>query len=188
MPPENVESLSFEEVYSQHGKKILNLALRLTGNETDARDLTQEVFIKVYENLDSFNQQSDIYTWIYRIAVNHTLNHLKKIRRTRWLHILDENIMDVLSDKQVDPAFIPNSASHSPHQLMENAERDRIVKDAVDSLPPKYQIPFILYRFEELSYQEIASALSLSLSAVEARIHRAKKQLIKKLEPWLKDL
>jgi RNA polymerase sigma-70 factor, ECF subfamily len=179
---------TFEELYREHGKKILNLAQRMTGNEDDARDLTQEIFIKVYESLASFEGKSNIYTWIYRIAVNHIFNHLSKMRRTRWLNVLNENIMDALREEQVDPLYPVNSGEMPPDLQMEKREREKIVRQMIDSLHPKYRVPFLLFRYEELSYEEIASTLNLSLSAVEARIHRAKKQLVEKMKPWLKDL
>jgi RNA polymerase sigma-70 factor, ECF subfamily len=179
---------TFEELYRDYGKKILNLALRMTGDEDDARDLTQEIFIKVYENLGKFEEKSQIYTWIYRIAVNHIFNHLKKIKRTRWLNVLNENILDVLREDQVDPGYLTDSGIMAPDQLLEKREREKIVREMIDSLAPKYRVPFVLFRYEEQSYEEIASTLNLSLSAVEARIHRAKKQLMEKMKPWVKDL
>jgi RNA polymerase sigma-70 factor, ECF subfamily len=179
---------TFEELYRDYGKKILNLALRMTGDEDDARDLTQEIFIKVYENIDTFEEKSHVYTWIYRIAVNHIFNHLKKIRRTRWLNIMNENIMEALHEDQIDPGYLADSGEKSPDRLLEKHERETIVREMVESLHPKYRVPFLLFRYEELSYEEIATTLNLSLSAVEARIHRAKKQLMEKMKPWLKDL
>jgi len=176
---------SFESIYADYGEKIINLAFRLSGNRETARDLTQEIFLKVYENLDSFEGKSHIYTWIYRIAVNHIYNYLKKERRYRWLDLLDKNISDSLHENQIDPAYRASNPSAPPDGAMQTSQRAEIVWKTVQTLPAKYRVPLILHHYEELSYKEIADALGLSLSAVEARIHRAKKQLIKKLEPWL---
>ena len=76
----------------------------------------------------------------------------------------------------------------SPAQILEDEERNKMVKSFVDGLPPKYRVPFTLFKYEGMSYKEIAESLEISLSAVETRIHRARKQLVTKLEPWLKHL
>lgn len=178
---------AFAELYRDHSRRILTFIYHLVLNEETARDLTQEVFIKVYENLGRFRGDSQIYTWVHRIARNHTLNFLKREKRRRLLGFLDRNFLDVLRDDE-DEVEIPAVLSSSPDAMLEQNERDRIVRDALESLPPQYRIPFLFHRFEEMSYQEIATALDVSLSAVETRIHRAKKMLIGKLEPWMKDL
>ena len=176
---------SFEEIYKLYGERVLNIVYRFTKREDVARDLTQDVFMKIFQNLETFRMQSQVYTWIYKITVNHVLNHLKRERRHRWVSLMDENITDLLYTEEARSRFRDQSAIPSPHELMEKSEREKIVSSAVESLPVKYRVPFVLYRYEEMSYREIADAMSLSLSAVEARIHRAKKQLIGKLEPWL---
>ena len=176
---------SFESIYEAYGDKIINLAFRLSGNRETARDLTQEIFLKVYENLATFEGKSHIYTWIYRIAVNHIYNFLKKERRYKWLDLLDKSVGDSLRENQVDPGFRTTNPSPSPESRLQTSERAEIVWKMIQTLATKYRVPLVLHHYEELSYKEIAQTMGISLSAVEARIHRAKKQLIKKLEPWL---
>lgn len=161
---------------------------RLVLNEDVARDLTQEVFIKVYENLSSFREESQVYTWIHRIALNHTLNFLKKEKRRKYFALLDKDFIDLFRGEETEATHLPESSPATPDQIVENEERQRIIQSALAELPAKYRVPFSLHRFEEMSYQEIAESLNISLGAVEARIHRAKKMFIKSLEPWLKDL
>lgn len=182
--------LSFEELYSLHGKRVLTLAFRFTRDEEIARDLTQEIFLKVYQNMGTFREESSAYTWIHRIAVNHILNYLKRERRSRWTRVLERSVSDAFSDEFREERKSPDSdpSSPTPLALMETKERQQIVNSALDSLDEKYRVPFVLYRYEEMSYLEIAEAMNLSLSAVEARIHRAKKQLILKLKPWLQHI
>jgi RNA polymerase sigma-70 factor (ECF subfamily) len=175
----------FEEIYETYAARVLNLAYRLTGDEETARDLTQDVFVRVYEHLDSFEQRSEIFTWIYRIAVNHVTNHLKKEKRRRLLGLLDRRIPDVLSEPGGDPAFDAPSPDPSAQKKLEDAERARVVWDAVRALPAEYRVPLVLYHYDGMSYKDIAETMGLSLSAVETRIHRAKKKLIPALEPWL---
>ncbi|HEV8537846.1 MAG TPA: sigma-70 family RNA polymerase sigma factor, partial [Bacteroidota bacterium] len=96
-----------------------------------------------------------------------------------------QKVSSLLHEKAAQSSTGDRPDAMTPHQMMERTERDTIVRNAVEALAPKYRIPFVLFRFEEMSYQQIAESMNLSLSAVEARIHRAKKQLIKKLEPFL---
>ncbi|HAL55558.1 MAG TPA: RNA polymerase subunit sigma-24 [Bacteroidetes bacterium] len=181
-------SPSFSEIYAAHAGRILNFIFHLVQNEEAARDLTQEVFIKVFENLAGFREQSQVYTWIHRIALNHTLNFLKSEKRRKLRTLLEMDFVDLFREKESEPKALAAPSSEAPDELLERRDRQQIVQAALASLPASHRIPFLLYRYEEMSHQEIANALGISLSAVETRIHRAKKLLIKKLEPWLEDL
>jgi RNA polymerase sigma-70 factor (ECF subfamily) len=185
---DNQEPLVFEDIYETYGERVLNLAFRFTGNEETARDLTQDIFLKVYRNLDRFEHKSHIYTWIYRIAINHITNFIKKERRHRWVSLMDEKVADLVRGDKIDPKFWGGAAVPTTDRTLESAERANIVWSAIQTLPPKYRIPLVLHHYEGKSYKDIAAIMELSLSAVEARIHRAKKQLIKKIEPWLEHL
>lgn len=177
---------TFEEIYQEHAERTLNLLYRFTSREQVARDLLQDVFIKVYENMGSFEKRSQIYTWIYRIAVNHAINYVRRERRTVWFSLLDETVGDLLKREKVEVSGLGGGDVLRPDEVLERSEADQLAKRAVDALPVKYRIPFVLFKDEQLSYSEISAVLDLSLSAVESRIHRARKILIKKLSPVLK--
>jgi RNA polymerase sigma-70 factor (ECF subfamily) len=179
---------SFEAIYERYGTRVLNLAYRMVGNEETARDLAQEVWIKVFERLDTFESRAEVFTWIYRITVNHALNHMKRERRVRWLDVLDRSVGEVLREESADPAFVEGAESPPADTVMEADERARHLWRAIQSLDPKYRVPLVLFHYEEQSYKQIADALELSMAAVEARIHRARKQLAKKLGPLLDQL
>ena len=185
---ENSTALSFDEIYEENAKKVLNLAYRMTSSEETARDLTQEIFIKVYKNLASFKGDSNVYTWIYRIALNHIMNYLKKEKRYKFFSIMDKNVTEILNEDMLEPGFAENVSISKPDKIMEKSEREQIINSIIDSLSAKYKVPFILFKYEGLSYKEISEQMNLSISAVEARIHRAKNKIIEKLKPWLKDL
>lgn len=185
---DKADPLTFDEVYAKYADRVLNLLFRFTANEELARDLTQEVFIKVYENLEGFEHRSQIYSWIYRIAVNHATNHLKKERRNRWVNLLDKKISDVIREDDIDPAFWGRSTATESDRDLEREQRARIVWAAVQSLSPKYRVPLVLSLYEGLSYKDIAAAMEISMATVESRIYRAKKQLVKKLKPWVEEI
>jgi RNA polymerase sigma-70 factor, ECF subfamily len=177
---------SFEEIYREYAERTLSLLYRFTSREPVARDLLQDVFIKVYENMGSFERRSQIYTWIYRIAVNHAINYMKRERRTLWFNLLDETVGDLLKQERIEMSGLGGGDVLRPDEVLERSEADELVRRAVDSLPVKYKVPFVLFKDEHMGYTEIANVLEISLSAVESRIHRARKMLIKKLSPLFK--
>ncbi|MCK5572437.1 MAG: sigma-70 family RNA polymerase sigma factor [Bacteroidetes bacterium] len=184
---ETESQASLDSVYRRYGERILNLAYRMTSDEETARDLTHDVFLKVHESMDRFEGDSHIYTWIYRIAVNHILNHLRRARRAKWIRLLDENVADLVKqDKPVVNGDVGDSEDIV--QAIEHHERSKVLWSAVQSLPPKFRMPLVLFFYEDLTHQEIAEVMNLSLSAVETRIHRAKKALFGKIQPYLSDL
>jgi len=180
--------MTFDEIYEKYSGRILNLAYRMTGQEETARDLTQDVFIKAYQNLEKFRGDSQVYTWLYRIATNHVLNYLKKSQRMKWLNLLDKPLGEAIKEEQIAPTFWGSAGAPRPDRQLEKSEREKLIWQIVQSLPVKYRVPLILYRYEDMSYQEIAETMQLSMSAVETRLHRAKKELVKRLEPYLDEL
>ena len=185
--PDN-ELPSFETLYRLYGERVLNVVFRMTGNEEVARDLAQDVWLRVYRNLGRFEARADIFTWIYRIAVNLTLNHLKKEKRRRWVDLLDQSIGDVLSEESVDPAASLPARTERQDRALEKDQLARHLWRAVQDLDPMYRVPIVLFHYENQSYQQIADALGLSMPAVQARIFRARKQLAKNLGPLLEEL
>ena len=178
---------AFTELIELYSERIYNLGLRILRRPDDAADVLQETFIKVYEKIDTFDGRADFFTWLYRIATNHIFNFLKKERRRKWLNLMDKPLSEVLQEDQIDPLFWSRSAPQ-PDRQMEKSEREKRVWQSIQQLSPKYRVPLVLNRYEDMSYQEIAETMQLSLSAVESRIHRAKKELVKLLEPYIKDL
>lgn len=165
-------AMTFDEIYNLYGKKVLNLAYRLTGNEELAKDLTQDIFVKIFQNLEGFQNKSQLYTWIYRITMNHCINHLKRERKRFWLDLLDRRVMDLLNKKQI---YKTDQNNLSPETIIEKGEREKIVLSIINSLPMKYRVPLYLQRYESMSLEEIALILDITVNAVESRIHRAKK-------------
>jgi len=179
---------SFEALYERYGSRVLNLIHRMTGNEEVSRDLAQDVWLRVHGHLDHFEARADVFTWIYRIAVNLTLNHLKREKRRRWIDLLDRSVGEVLSDESEDLVLPPPPTAGRPDRIMENEERARKLWLAVQSLDPKYRVPIVLFHYEDQSYQQIADTMGLSMVAVQARIFRGRKQLAKILGSLLDQL
>ena len=172
---------AFTELMRRYEAKIFRLAQHITQNREDAEDVLQETFLKAYEHLDQFQGNSKFYTWIVRIAVNQALMKLRKRKSDRSVS-LDEGI-----DTGEDTVVREIAAwEESPEERYSREELGEILDSAVQSLAPPYRTVFILRDIEELSTEETAEALELSIPAVKSRLLRARLQLREKLTRFFK--
>jgi len=171
---------AFEELVSRYERKIFRLAHNVTGNHEDAEDVMQEAFLKSYANLDRFQGDSRFYTWLVRITVNEALMKLRK-RRVNVVS-LDEQLE---SEDDVMPREVQDWGP-SPEQRYAQAEMQGILADTIASLEPGFRIVFLLRDVEQLSTEETAELLGLSVPAVKSRLLRARLRLREKLNPYFR--
>src|SRR5580698_1736575 len=167
---------AFSALLRRYDGKIFRLAMNITQNREDAEDVLQEAFLKAYEHLDQFQGNSKFYTWIVRIAVNQALMKLRKRKSDRSVS-LDEGI-DTGEDTVTREIA---TWDENPEQQYTREEVNQILSSAVDSLAPPYRTVFVLRDVEEMSTEETAEALGLSIPAVKSRLLRARLQLREKL-------
>ncbi len=170
------DTQAFSNLLQRYEGKIFRLAQHITQNREDAEDVLQETFLKAYEHLDQFQGNSKFYTWIVRIAVNQALMKLRKRKSDRSVS-LDEGIdtgEDIVAREIAtwDP---------SPEEQYSREELSEILDSAVQSLAPPYRTVFVLRDIDDLSTEETAAALDLSIPAVKSRLLRARLQLRDKL-------
>jgi len=170
------DTVAFAELVRRYEAKIFRLAQHITQNREDAEDVLQETFLKAYEHLDQFQGNSKFYTWIVRIAVNQSLMKLRR-RKTDRSVSLDETI-DTGEDTVVREVA---AWGEDPEQQYTREELGGILDTAIESLEPPYRSVFVLRDIEELSTEETAEALGLSIPAVKSRLLRARLQLREKL-------
>lgn len=164
----------FSNLVNTYRKMVVNTCYGLLHNIEDAEDVAQDVFVEVFRSASGFRGDAKLSTWIYRIAVNRSLNFLRDHKRRRGHKPIDEIVEP--------PQNVTGADSNSdPQSDMENAQRSRIIYAAIDALPENQRIAFTLNKYEDLSYKEISEIMKLSLSSVESLMHRAKKNLQKKL-------
>ena len=175
------DTTAFGELVRRYEGKIFRLAQHVTQNREDAEDVLQETFMKAYEHLDQFKGDSKFYTWIVRIAVNQALMKLRR-RKTDKSVSLDETI-DTGEDMVVREIA---AWGEDPEQQLSREELGGILDSAIQSLEPIYRSVFVLRDIEELSTEETAEALSLSVPAVKSRLLRARLQLREKLTRFFK--
>jgi RNA polymerase sigma-70 factor, ECF subfamily len=167
---------AFSELVNRYERRILRLAKRITQNDEDAEDVLQDAFMKAYENLDRFQGNSKFYTWLVRIAVNEALMKLRKRKSDRTVP-LDEPMETGEETVQREIAVWEGN----PEQKYTQEELHGILEGAIESLAPAYRTVFVLRDVEELSTEETAAALDLSIPAVKSRLLRARLQLREKL-------
>ncbi len=167
---------AFSDLVKHYERRVFRMAKQITQNDDDAEDVLQETFLKAYTHLADFQGNSKFYTWLVRIAVNEALMKLRKRRSDRTVP-LDEPI-DTGEDEMVREIAVWDE---NPEQSYSRDELAQILDEAVQSLKPAYRTVFILRDIEELSIEETAEALDLSISAVKSRLLRARLQLREKL-------
>ena len=172
---------AFKDLVERYESRIFRVAQNITQNVEDAEDVLQETFLKAFEHLNEFQGNSKFYTWITRIAVNESLMKLRKRRwdKTVWL---DEPIEtgDDLVTREI--AVWENN----PEDRYSREELREILAKAIGALPPSYRSVFVLRDMEEMSIEETAEALDLSVPAVKSRLLRARLQLRDKLTAFFK--
>jgi len=172
---------AFEDLVNRYEKKIYRLGLNLTGNPEDAEDMLQETFLKAFEHLSDFREDSRFYTWIVRIAINQGLMKLRKRRGSKEVQIED--------GENDDGEIIPRDFADwrpNPEQELQRTELEDILQNAARSLPMTFRTVFFLRDVEGLSTEETAELLNLSEGAVKARLFRARLRLREELSKILK--
>lgn len=172
------------EIYRDFAPRIYNLARRMLGNENDAQDVTQEVFVQVMRKLPSFRGEAAFPTWLYRVAVNAALAFRRK-RAVREEHRLQSSIEDFCEHgARLTPV---RHWVHEPEQPVLDRETHELIEEAIASLPEGYRDVFVLADVEELSNAEIAQMLDISLAAVKSRLHRARLLMRESLAPHFEE-
>jgi RNA polymerase sigma-70 factor, ECF subfamily len=163
---------ALNDLMERHGEKLFNYLIRSLQDESDAADLAQESFVRVYQNRSKFNPSQKFTTWLYAIASNLVRD------RYRWRSRHPQVSLDAESDQTAASLkdILPN-VHEAPDQNLETEERAEAVRKAVASLPEELRLPLILSVYQELPQAEIAAIVNCSVKAVETRIYRAKQRL-----------
>ncbi|MEI0739044.1 RNA polymerase sigma factor SigW [Paenibacillus sp. JTLBN-2024] len=168
---------AFAEIVELYKDKIYHLAYRMLSNRHEAEDIVQETFLRVYRNLDRYDQNQKFSTWIYRIATNLCIDRLRKKKPT---YSLDAEMND---QEGMDGYSMIPSDNRTPESEALLSETQQIIYQAIDSLPAKYKSVMILRYLQDLSLQEISDVLGMPVTTIKTRVHRGREFLRKKLEP-----
>ncbi len=166
---------AFKWLVESYGKVVFNTILNIVQDETEAEDAAQEVFIKLYESISDFRQESSLSTWIHRLAINKALDKLRRRKsRNRFRHLLPQWIAG-----EEDPAEIN---FHHPGVLLENKEKAAVLFKAINNLPEKQKIAFTLIKVQGMKYEEVSIIMNQHIKAIESLISRAKQKLQQQLK------
>jgi RNA polymerase sigma-70 factor (ECF subfamily) len=166
---------AFEELVTKYQSKVFSMAMSLIRNREAADDAAQEVFLKTYLALPKFHLKSEFGTWLYRIAINHIKDVLRKRGRTKEVSLEDVREISVADENAMEKAEVER----------ETEARKSLVQQFVQGLPEKYRIILTLRDSQGLPYDEISRVLRLSPGTVDSRLHRARRMLRHKLAPYL---
>jgi RNA polymerase sigma-70 factor (ECF subfamily) len=161
---------AFEELYRQHARRLYSLVVRMIGSAQDAEDLLQEVFLQAYRKLPGFRGESTLGTWLYRLTMNHCLDHLRgrQAKMSRATASIDEESVD-------EPA--------APDPVVPSAISRMDLERAIEALPPGSKAAFLLHDVEGFEHQEIAAILGISEGTSKSQVHKARMKLRVLLRP-----
>jgi len=162
--------IAFNELVRRYQERVYWIARRMVGNHDDADDIAQEVFIKVYHSIDDFREESNFYTWIYRIAINTCINFLRKRKVEELIHFNDLVVPLISREEQ-------------PDEAIEKSENSTLIEKAIQRLPEKQRQVFIMRYYDELPYEEMAKILKKSVGGLKANYFHA----VRKIKEFMKN-
>ena len=169
------DQFAFKELVEKYQTMVINTCIGFLHNKQDAEDIAQEVFVEIFDSLRKFRNEAKLSTWMYRIAVNKSLNFLRSKKRRQWIQRF-EDALGMSKSGQTEPL-----ETRHPGVVMETKEEAAMLYSTINSLSENQRIAFTLNKYEDLSYSEIADVMGVSVSSVESLIHRAKINLQQKL-------
>ena len=163
---------AWEEIVRQHRRKVFNIAYKFTGKHDEAEDLTQEIFLKIFKSLHTFDRRANFQTWLVSVSRNLCIDHYRSVRKER------ETI-----DRDVDASTL-TPAAKTPSALAQLEQRGQVelLRRALAELPPTLRSAVMLRDIKELSYQEIADKLQLPEGTVKSRINRGRNELARQIQ------
>ncbi|HEX7116561.1 MAG TPA: sigma-70 family RNA polymerase sigma factor [Steroidobacter sp.] len=173
--PDSVNSAEFASFMRAYQDMVFTTAARIAGNDKQAEDIAQEVFLKAYENYEQIRNSPRVGGWLKTVATNLSLNYLARYRR-RWQLFSEMRRQDDDDDQEIELPVPENVASG-----VDLGMQRQLIEQALQRLPEGHRVPLVLYHFEDMSYEEIARRLGVSLAKVKTDIFRARTALAKLL-------
>ncbi len=166
------DEAAWQTVVRTHRRKVFNIAYKFVGNVEEAEDLTQDVFIKVFRSLGTFDRRANFQTWLYSVTRNLCIDHYRSLRKEREAlnRDLDVNVL------------APASPGRSPHQILEAQDQASLLRRGLDRLPEAMRTAVVMRDLRELSYEDIARALALPAGTVKSRISRGRAELARQIQ------
>jgi RNA polymerase sigma-70 factor (ECF subfamily) len=166
------DQLAWETIVRQYRRKVFNVAYKFVGRHEEAEDLTQDIFLKVFKSLDTFDRRANFQTWLISVSRNLCIDHYRSVRKER------ETI-----DREVDSADVASPSAGPPSQIAALEQRDRVelLREAMAALPATLRTAVLMRDIQECSYHEIARTLKLPEGTVKSRINRGRTELARQI-------
>jgi RNA polymerase sigma-70 factor (ECF subfamily) len=165
------DQAAWERIVRLHWRKVFNVAYKFVGKHDEAEDLTQDIFLKIFKSLDTFDRRANFQTWLISVSRNLCIDHYRSVRKER------ETI-----DRDVDAnELTPASVDPGPIAVLEQRDRVTLLRDALAALPDTLRTAVVMRDIQELSYQEIADRLHLPEGTVKSRINRGRTELARQI-------
>jgi RNA polymerase sigma-70 factor (ECF subfamily) len=166
------DQVAWEEIVRLHRRKVFNIAYKFVGKHDLAEDLTQDIFLKLYRSLDTFDRRANFQTWLISVSRNLCIDHYRSVRKER------ETI-----NRDIDPSTLtPVSRDRSAYSQLELRDRVQLLRTALDTLPPTLRTAVLMRDIQELTYQEIADHLAVPEGTVKSRINRGRTELARQIQ------
>ena len=173
------DTAAFGELVTRYQNRLFHSLIHMLGSATDAQDVAQEAFILAFQKLSTFRGESQFYSWLFRIAMNASVNFRRK---NRSLGASIEATKERIGLEPTDPR-----GDTQPDQPMQQSEQQQIVREALAQMTEEFRIPLVMAEMEEMKYEEIAELLKCPIGTVRSRIHRGRAELREKLRRLLKN-
>ncbi len=165
------DQTAWEQIVRQYWRKVFNVAYKFVGSHEQAEDLTQEIFLKIFRSLDTFDRRANFQTWLVSVSRNLCIDHYRSVRKER--QTIDRDV--------VAEDLAPASATVSPLAALENRDLAAMLRQALQVLPQSLRVAVLLRDLQELSYLEIAERLHLPEGTVKSRINRGRRELARQI-------
>jgi len=166
------DQLAWETIVQQHWRKVFGVAYKFVGRHDEAEDLTQDIFLKIFKSLDTFDRRANFQTWLISVSRNLCIDHYRSLRKEREL-----------IDRDVDSSELsPTSKEEEQIAALEQRDRVALLREALAALPSTLRTAILMRDIQELSYQEIADSLRLPEGTVKSRINRGRSELARQIK------
>ena len=178
------DSTAFRALFDKYHRRAFAVAMGVVKNQDDALDAVQEAFVKVHKNIHKFEGSSSFYTWLYRIVMNSSIDHVRRTSRRKSLSF-DERQLHEESDVTGDGALVPNVTDANPGKAALRRELGSAIEAALQELPEHHRAVIVLREIEGMSYEEMAQVLEVPKGTVMSRLFHARKKMQDSLAPYL---
>ncbi len=178
------DSAAFRALFDKYHRRAFAVAMGVVKNEDDALDAVQEAFVKVHKNIHKFQGSSSFYTWLYRIVMNVSIDHVRRTSRRKSLDF-DERALHEESEVAGDGALVPSVTDANPGKAALRRELGGAIQAALQQLPEHHRAVIVLREIEGMSYEEMAEALEVPKGTIMSRLFHARKKMQATLAPYL---